>query len=72
VNATVKLRDLVIAQGASTNSAIVRDPFGPFSFAPIADFSLLRSMVEKQRHIDHGFRTVGPANIRKNQGQCAR
>lgn len=44
---TVKLRDLVIAQGACTNSTIVRDAFGPFSFAPIADFGLLRSMVEK-------------------------
>jgi purine-nucleoside phosphorylase len=47
LNTTVKLRDLIIAQGASTNSSIVRDAFGTFAFAPIADFGLLRSMVEK-------------------------
>lgn len=50
LNTKVKLRDLVIAQGASTNSSIVRDGFGAFSFAPIADFGLLRSMVEKAEH----------------------
>jgi purine-nucleoside phosphorylase len=43
----VKLRDLILAQGASTDSSIVRDGFGPFSFAPIADFGLLRSAAEK-------------------------
>lgn len=47
LNANVKVRDLVIAQGASTDSAIVRDAFTPFNFAPIADFGLLRSSVEK-------------------------
>lgn len=47
LSTAVKLRDLIIAQGACTNSSIVRDAFGPFSFAPIADFALLRSMVEK-------------------------
>lgn len=43
----VKVRDLIIAQGASTDSAIVRDGFGPFSFAPLADFGLLRLCVEE-------------------------
>ena len=43
----VKVRDLVIAQAASTDSTIVRDAFLPFAFAPIADFALLRSAVEK-------------------------
>jgi purine-nucleoside phosphorylase len=43
----VKVRDLIIAQGASTDSSIVKDGFGPFSFAPLADFGLLRSSVEK-------------------------
>ena len=47
LNARVKVRDLIIAQGASTDSAIVRDAFTPFNFAPIADFGLLRSSVEK-------------------------
>lgn len=47
LNAKVKLRDLVLAQGASTDSALVRDRFGPYNFAPIADFGLLRAAVEK-------------------------
>jgi purine-nucleoside phosphorylase len=47
LNAAVKVRDLILAQGASTDSAIVRDAFTPFNFAPIADFGLLRSAVEK-------------------------
>ena len=46
LNTAVKLRDLVIAQGASTDSAMVRQGFGAFHFAPLADFSLLRRMVE--------------------------
>ena len=38
----VKLRDLVLAQGASTDSSIVRNIFGgSINFAPIADFDLL-------------------------------
>lgn len=43
----VKVRDLVIAQGASTDSTIVKDGFGPFAFAPIADFGLLASAAAK-------------------------
>ncbi len=43
----VKLRDLVIAQGASTDSTIVKDGFGTFAFAPLADFGLLRAAVGK-------------------------
>lgn len=46
-NAAVKVRDLIIAQAASTDSTIVKDGFGAFSFAPIADFGLLRSAVDK-------------------------
>ena len=49
LNAKVKVRDLIIAQGATTDSAIVRDAFTPFNFAPLADFSLLRSSVESCR-----------------------
>jgi purine-nucleoside phosphorylase len=47
LNAKVKVGDLVLALGASTNSSMVRNAFGNYNFAPIADFSLLRSMVEK-------------------------
>ena len=47
LNEKVKVRDLIIAQGATTDSAIVRDAFTPFNFAPIADFGLLRASVEK-------------------------
>ena len=43
LNASVKVRDLILAQAASTDSTIVKDGFGNFSFAPIADFGLLRS-----------------------------
>ncbi|HEY0917684.1 purine-nucleoside phosphorylase [Devosia sp.] len=41
LNARVKVRDLVLAQGASTDSGIVKDGFGHFAFAPLADFGLL-------------------------------
>jgi purine-nucleoside phosphorylase len=46
LNAKVKIGDLVLAQAACTNSPIVRDAFGKYAFAPIADFHLLRLMVE--------------------------
>lgn len=54
LNLKVKLRDLIIAQAATTNSAMVRDAFPGFGFAPIADFSLLRSMARKAE--DAGLR----------------
>ncbi len=38
----VKLRDLVLALTASTDAAANRNTFGAFSFAPSADFGLLR------------------------------
>jgi purine-nucleoside phosphorylase len=47
LNARVKVRDLILAQAASTDSTIVKDGFGAFSFAPIADFGLLRSAADK-------------------------
>lgn len=47
LNAKVKVRDLILAQAASTDSAIVRDRFGPYNFAPVADFGLLRAAAEK-------------------------
>ncbi|SFZ85309.1 purine-nucleoside phosphorylase [Devosia enhydra] len=42
LNARVKVRDLILAQAATTDSSIVRDRFGPYNFAPIGDFGLLR------------------------------
>ncbi len=47
LNAKVKVRDLVLAQAATTDSAIVKGRFGAFNFAPIADFGLLRSAADK-------------------------
>lgn len=47
LNAKVKVRDVILAQAASTDSAIVKDRFGPYNFAPIADFGLLRKAAEK-------------------------
>ncbi len=46
LNAKVKVRDLIIAQAACTDSTIVKDAFGPYAFAPIADFDLLRAAVD--------------------------
>jgi purine-nucleoside phosphorylase len=42
----VKLRDIVIASAASTDSAMSRDVFGMYNFAPVADFGLVRAAVE--------------------------
>jgi purine-nucleoside phosphorylase len=47
LHAKVAVRDLILAQAASTDSTIVKDGFGPFSFAPIADWELLRSAADK-------------------------
>lgn len=47
LNTKVKVRDLILAQGASTDSSIVRERFGAYNFAPIADFGLLRAAAEK-------------------------
>lgn len=44
----IKLRDVIIAQGATTDSSIVRNIFGPsINYAPLADFSLLCKAYEK-------------------------
>ena len=47
LNAKVKVRDLVLAQAATTDSSIVRDAFPGFGFAPVADFGLLSSAASK-------------------------
>ncbi len=45
----IKLRDIILAQGASTDSAVNRQRFGGFDFAALADFSLL-SQVASYAH----------------------
>ena len=46
LNAKVKVRDIILAQAATTDSTIVKDHFGAYNYAPIADFGLLRSAAE--------------------------
>ena len=46
LNVSVKVRDVILAQGACSDSTIVRERFAPYAFAPIADFGLLRSAAE--------------------------
>jgi len=52
----VKLRDIVIAMGASTNSNYAAQYKLPGTFAPIADFGLLRKAVETAEKL--GIKTV--------------
>ncbi len=53
------LMDVIIVNGASTDSAVNRQKFGTISYAPVADFRLLRSAVEsaEAQQIRH---RVGP------------
>jgi len=55
----VKLRDIVIASTASTDSAMNRDIFGMYSYAPTADFSLLRSAVENAEAMNLSWHVGG-------------
>lgn len=46
----IQLRDVLIAQGATTDSSIIRNIFGPsINYAPLADFDLLCTAYEKAR-----------------------
>ena len=45
VNPAVKLRDIVIAMGASTDSGVNRMRFRGYDFAAIASFALVRDAV---------------------------
>ena len=45
INMDVKVRDLVFALGASTNSNYARQFELPGTFAPIADYTLLKTAV---------------------------
>lgn len=56
MNEAVKLRDIVIAQGACTNSNYP-ESFGiKGTFAPIASFDLLEKSVEKARELNLSFK----------------
>jgi purine-nucleoside phosphorylase len=57
---SLKLRDVIAASGASTDSAMNRMRFdGLVDYAPVADFNLLRTAVDVARH--RGIEvTVGP------------
>lgn len=46
LNTKVKVRDVVIGVAASTDSTIVKSAFGAYSFAPAADFALLRAAAD--------------------------
>jgi purine-nucleoside phosphorylase len=46
----LSLRDIVIASGACTNSAMNRITFEGLDYAPVADFGLLRAAVEAAEH----------------------
>lgn len=46
VNASAKLRDIIIAMGACTDSGVNRMRFGGYDYAAIASFSLLQNAVK--------------------------
>jgi purine-nucleoside phosphorylase len=65
ISATVKIRDLIIASTASTDSAINRDIFAPWQFAPAADFGLTRKAVElaEERGLPHHVGGIVSADV---------
>lgn len=49
----VKIRDVLIAQAATTDSSIIRNIFGPsINFCPIANFTLLEKAVNNARKLN--------------------
>lgn len=60
INESLKLRDVIAANGASTDSAMNRIRFdGVFDYAPVADFGLLRKAVDVAEEQNIPMR-VGP------------
>lgn len=49
VHANTNLRDIIIAQGACTDSAVNRQRFGGYDYSAIASFELLRNAVDVAR-----------------------
>lgn len=60
--APTKLRDVVIAMAASTDSAINSRATGGLDFAPIADYELLEKAVSKARTMGIDFHVGGVAS----------
>ena len=52
----VKVRDIIIAQGACTNSNYAHNFNLPGTFSPIADFNLLRKTVEKAEEMGISYK----------------
>lgn len=46
VHPDLKLRDIIVAQGCSTDSSVNRIKFGGYDFAALADYQLLNHIVE--------------------------
>jgi purine-nucleoside phosphorylase len=53
MQAHIRIRDLVLAQSASTDSSFNRHVFGGWDYAPTADFRMLRNAYE--RAVAHGL-----------------
>lgn len=57
----VKVMDIVAAQAASTDSAIVTGAFGNWGFAPIADFGLLSTAYSQSKRL--GVQNLHVGNV---------
>ena len=55
ISASVRLRDVVIAMGASTDSNVNRIRFNGFDFAALADYELLENIVTAAREQNSRF-----------------
>ncbi len=53
---SVKVRDIILAQGACTNSNFAHNYNLPGAFAPIADFNLLRKTVEAAENLGISYK----------------
>ncbi len=53
---SVKVRDIILAQGACTNSNYAHNFNLPGTFAPVSDFSLLRKTVETAEKLNLSFK----------------
>ncbi len=64
LNTRVKVRDLVIAMTAATDSSM-NNSFAPYTYAPFADYGLLSAAVElsKQRGYNHHVASVVSSDI---------
>ena len=55
VSESVKMRDIVVAMGASTDSNVNRIRFNGYDFAAMADFELLENVVSAARNLGASF-----------------